>query len=144
MFSLVHTITDNTWAVAEAARDVICDFAAEGVVYLELRTTPRAVPCRMTREEYCRAVLDTIRAVEKEQQLAMSVDSCSSSCMMVRLLLAIDRRRLEDMEDTVQLFLKLRKAAPSYRSNTFYPGLWIQIQEGKILGKHQKKMQGNW
>ncbi len=31
--------------------------------------------------------------------------------IMVRLLLAIDRRRLEDMEDTVQLLLKLREAA---------------------------------
>jgi hypothetical protein len=30
---------------------------------------------------------------------------------MVRLLLAIDRRRLEDIEDTVQLLLKFREAA---------------------------------
>jgi adenosine deaminase len=44
MFSLVHAITDNPWAVGEATRDVIRDFAADGVVYLELRTTPRQVP----------------------------------------------------------------------------------------------------
>jgi hypothetical protein len=44
MFSLVHAITDNPWAVSEATRDVIRDFAADGVVYLELRTTPRQVP----------------------------------------------------------------------------------------------------
>jgi hypothetical protein len=34
----------------------------------------------------------------------------SGGPIMVRLLLAIDRRRLEDMEDTVQLLLKLREA----------------------------------
>jgi hypothetical protein len=44
MFSLVHAITDNPWAVGEATRDVIRDFAADGAVYLELRTTPRQVP----------------------------------------------------------------------------------------------------
>ena len=43
MFSLVHRITDNPWAVAEATKDVIKDFADDGVVYLELRTTPRCI-----------------------------------------------------------------------------------------------------
>ena len=41
MFALVHRITDNPWAVGEATRDVIREFAEDGVVYLELRTTPR-------------------------------------------------------------------------------------------------------
>ena len=41
MFSLVHRITDNTWAVGEAMKDVIEEFAEDGVKYLEIRTTPR-------------------------------------------------------------------------------------------------------
>jgi hypothetical protein len=40
-----------------------------------------------------------------------SYGGSSEGPIMVRLLLAIDRRRLEDMEDTVQLLLKLREAA---------------------------------
>jgi len=41
MFSLVHSITDNVWAVGEAMKDVIEEFADDGVIYLEIRTTPR-------------------------------------------------------------------------------------------------------
>jgi adenosine deaminase len=114
MFSLVHSITDNTWAVAAATRDVIREFAADGVVYLELRTTPREVPGRMTREAYCRAVLDTIRAVDEEGQQQFDKSDSSSgniNSIMVRLLLAVDRRRLNDFEDTVKLFLQLREAS---------------------------------
>jgi hypothetical protein len=112
----------------------------------------------MSREAYCRAVLDVLTAEQKRYQLqhlakgvnsSISItnssssginsssssgnsssnsssgcvgnNSCGSSntilggssngSIMVRLLLAIDRRRLEDMEDTVQLLLKLREAA---------------------------------
>jgi hypothetical protein len=122
----------------------------------------------MSREAYCRAVLDVLAAEQKrhqQQQLANgvnsstginsnsssginssnsssgcgSINSCgnnssNSSCgsssstgsggssdgpIMVRLLLAIDRRRLEDMEDTVQLLLKLREAAFLLLSENF-------------------------
>jgi adenosine deaminase len=121
MFHLVHSITDNTWAVAEATRDVIRDFAADGVVYLELRTTPREVPGRMSREAYCRAVLDVLTEEEKQlrsqqlssQQLGESSGS-SRERILVRLLLAVDRRKLEDMEDTVQLFFKLRQVTSGF------------------------------
>jgi hypothetical protein len=111
----------------------------------------------MSREAYCRAVLDVLTAEQKRYQLqhlakgvnsSISITNSSSSginsssssgnsssnsssgCVgnnscgssntilggssdgpiMVRLLLAIDRRRLDDMEDTVQLLLKLREA----------------------------------
>jgi hypothetical protein len=74
----------------------------------------------MSREAYCRAVLDVLAAEQKrhqQQHLAKGVNSntgihsSSDGPIMVRLLLAIDRRRLEDMEDTVQLLLKLREVA---------------------------------
>jgi len=46
MFSLIHTITDHMDAVAMAAHDVIREFHEDGVKYLELRSTPRAVQGR--------------------------------------------------------------------------------------------------
>eukprot|EP01079_Euglenida_sp_SAG-EU17-18_P000252 gene252-2384_t len=43
LFNLVHKVTDDLSAIRRVAREVVADYAAEGTVYLELRTTPRAV-----------------------------------------------------------------------------------------------------
>lgn len=61
VFSVIHRLTRNPGAIELATRDVIEEFASDGVRYLELRTTPRAVPGSMTCEEYLEAV---IRGVE--------------------------------------------------------------------------------
>ena len=104
MFAIIQGITDNPQAVSLATRATIAEFASDGVRYLELRSTPRQVVGRMTREEYCRAILD---------ELTRPLDGIT-----VKLILAIDRRRLEDMEDTVNLFHRL---SPSY------PGLLVGL-----------------
>jgi len=44
VFKIIHTIVFDEEAVSMVAHDVVCEFAADGVVYLELRTTPRANP----------------------------------------------------------------------------------------------------
>lgn len=47
---------------------VLRDFAADGVVYLELRTTPRAMPAAgLTEDGYVQTVLDAIAEFESEQ-----------------------------------------------------------------------------
>ena len=43
MFKLIHQIVDDTEAVAMVTKDVIREFAEDGVRYLELRSTPRDV-----------------------------------------------------------------------------------------------------
>ena len=44
------------------------DFAADGVVYLELRTTPRAMPAAsLTEVGYIQTILDTIAEYEQSQ-----------------------------------------------------------------------------
>lgn len=48
-------------AVKKVTKDVISEFADDNVVYLELRTTPRAVPGVMTKTQYIQAVIDTIQ-----------------------------------------------------------------------------------
>ena len=100
MFGIIQGITDSPEAVGLATRATVQEFAEDGVRYLELRSTPRAVEGRMTREQYCRAILDQLLVTRED--------------IRVKLLLAIDRRRLEDMEDTVALFKKL---------SPLYPGL---------------------
>ena len=104
MFGIIQGITDNPKAVSLATRATIAEFASDGVRYLELRSTPRQVVGRMTREEYCRAILDELTRPPEG--------------ITVKLILAIDRRRLKDMEDTVNLF---------HRLNTCYPGLLVGL-----------------
>ena len=80
------------------------EFALDGVRYLELRSTPRKVEGRMTREEYCRAILEELTTPPEG--------------LTAKLILSIDRRRLEDMEDTVDLFKRLSSS---------YPGLLVGL-----------------
>ena len=45
----------------KATCDVIDEFAADGVVYLELRSTPRAIPnCGVTQQTYMETILRAI------------------------------------------------------------------------------------
>ena len=70
---------------------VINEFADDGVRYLELRSTPREVPDRMTKSDYCRTVLDEmIRVVTVRGEIT------------VKLLLAVDRKNLPAFDETIE------------------------------------------
>lgn len=74
-----------------AAADVVREFSDDGVVYLELRSTPK-VTAEMSKEEYVEALIDGIRQGSKE---------CG---IIVRLLLSIDRRQtVADAMRTVEI-----------------------------------------
>ncbi|TQS32630.1 hypothetical protein Golomagni_07049, partial [Golovinomyces magnicellulatus] len=69
---------------------VLQDFEDDGVVYLELRTTPRATPL-ITVQEYVAAIVEAIAAF-------------SSSKMHTKLILCIDRRHdLQTAENILSL-----------------------------------------
>ena len=73
---------------------MIHEFAADNVKYLELRSTPRAVPNGMTKTAYVDAILRAIGECHSEQDLDITV----------RLLLSIDRRcPVSDAVDTVNM-----------------------------------------
>ncbi|XP_072021993.1 N6-Methyl-AMP deaminase-like isoform X2 [Amphiura filiformis] len=94
MFKLIHQIVDDTEAVAMVTKDVVREFAEDGVCYLELRSTPRDVPqTGMTKRSYIETVLKAIQQCQDE-----GID------IIVRFILAIDRRNsLEAAEETIQL-----------------------------------------
>lgn len=74
--------------------DVVKEFAADNVRYLELRTTPRDVPAtRMTKSSHIASVVAAINAaVAAEKNI------------VVRLLLAIDRQMCPaDVDETLKL-----------------------------------------
>ncbi|KAL3867511.1 hypothetical protein ACJMK2_044708 [Sinanodonta woodiana] len=94
IFKLIHQISDNTEAIYTIAYDVIHEFSADNVKYLELRSTPRDAPSMgMTKISYIEAILKAIEDCHKEK-----LD------IVVKLLLAIDRRNdLSIAKETVDL-----------------------------------------
>uniref|UniRef100_A0A8C5M7K3 N6-Methyl-AMP deaminase n=1 Tax=Leptobrachium leishanense TaxID=445787 RepID=A0A8C5M7K3_9ANUR len=93
MFRIIHQITDTAEDILLVTKDVIREFAADGVKYLELRSTPRASPTGMTKRMYVETVLEGIRQCKEEE---LDID--------VRFLLAIDRRAGSEIaKETVKL-----------------------------------------
>ena len=100
IFAAIHKTVTNHKAVERVCREVLEDFAADNVQYLELRTTPRALD-DADAEGYIRVV---IRELEEFQFKP-------GNTMRVRLLLSIDRTgSLEKALETVQLAAKFRQA----------------------------------
>lgn len=90
IYNLITTRAD----VRLATLSVLQDFAADGVVYLELRTTPRDIPSSdITKQDYISIVLETIDRFNKDQ-----------ASLYCNLILSIDRRNtLPEANNVVEL-----------------------------------------
>eukprot|EP00850_Spirogloea_muscicola_P002263 SM000008S22352 [mRNA] locus=s8:1203573:1214035:+ [translate_table: standard] len=118
LFDLIHKLTTNHEIITRIAQEVVEDFAADNVIYLEIRTTPKSSPERqITKKSYIEAVLAGLRGGIS----SMSSRDCSSSTavghedslgipretkmdIQVQLLLSIDRRESADAAmETVRL-----------------------------------------
>lgn len=95
MFTLIQQLCDNEHTIYMVTSEVIREFAADNVKYIELRSTPRAVPSSgMTKTSYIDAIL---RAIE-------DCHSAPDLDITVRLLLSVDRRcTVSDATDTVNM-----------------------------------------
>ena len=116
MFDIIHKAVSTMPAVIRVATEVIGDFAADNVVYCELRTTPRD-DCvdehnrRVSRTDYVRAIVEVI----ERSQLQTAGHPPPT---VVRLLLSIDRSMsLEVAQEIVLLAHKFQDEAvcPSKR-----------------------------
>ncbi|CAL8470104.1 g9646 [Coccomyxa elongata] len=100
LFDIIHRITTDHDTITRITCEVIEDFAADNVHYLELRTTPKTRSEHgMTKRSYTEAVL---KGMQEAQQGSRGQN------ITVRLLLSIDRR--EDTAaalETVQLAAEL-------------------------------------
>ncbi|KAL9086493.1 MAG: hypothetical protein Q9165_007109 [Trypethelium subeluteriae] len=96
--SYIYRLCSDVVSVQYATEAVLRDFEADNVIYLELRTTPRAIPTALppiTKADYVDAILATIKA-----------HNDSSGPLRTTLILSIDRRStLEDALDTVDIAL---------------------------------------
>ncbi|KAI5129379.1 adenosine deaminase-like protein isoform X1 [Manis pentadactyla] len=82
MFQIIHQVTTSPEDILMVTKDVIKEFADDGVKYLELRSTPRRENATgMTTKTYVESVLEGIKQSKQEN---LDID--------VRYLIAIDRR----------------------------------------------------
>ncbi|KAM7414810.1 hypothetical protein PAMA_019567 [Pampus argenteus] len=94
VFKVIHQLVDTEEDIMMVATDVIKEFAADGVKYLELRSTPREENnTGLTKKRYVETVIEAIRQCKNE---GVDID--------VRFLVAIDRRNgTEVAMETVKL-----------------------------------------
>ena len=92
----IYELCSTSAGILYSTNAVLQDFKDDGVVYLELRTTPRSSAC-ISKDEYVRITLDCIR------------DFAERDAMPTYLILSIDRRNtaVQAME-TVDLAIKYR------------------------------------
>ena len=83
---LTYQICNDLKSLVYATNSVLQDFLDDGVVYLELRTIPRASP-GITRDEYINTVLTTIEHFRTK-----------TTQMSVSLILAVDRGSMNAAE----------------------------------------------
>ncbi|TMS05389.1 Adenosine deaminase-like protein [Larimichthys crocea] len=94
VFKVIHQLVDTEEDILMVATDVIKEFAADGVKYLELRSTPREEKSTgLTKKRYIETVIKAIQQCKNE---GVDID--------VRFLVAIDRRNgTEVAVETVKL-----------------------------------------
>lgn len=98
IFDAIHKTVTTLASVRRVTAEVLEDFASDGVRYLELRTTPRAL-ADADAEGCVRAVLGELRAFEQR-----------NARMVVRVLLSINRTgSLAEAEATVAMAARLRQ-----------------------------------
>ena len=92
IYDLITTLAD----IRLATLSVLSNFEKDGVVYLELRTTPRAIKAaNITRADYVSTVLDVVAKFNQ--------DSTRMHCC---LILSVDRRHtLQQAEEVIDIAL---------------------------------------
>jgi hypothetical protein len=82
---------------------VLQDFQDDGVVYIELRTTPRAMPAAgLSKDDYVKTILDILNAHNEN----------ASNAMRAFLILSVDRRNtLAEAHEVVDLAIKYKSSS---------------------------------
>ncbi|KAL6720012.1 hypothetical protein ACLMJK_001933 [Lecanora helva] len=94
--SYIYALISTREAIISSTNSVLYDFWADGVIYLELRTTPRSSDS-VSKQEHVAAILDCIESFEHK------------ASMSTYLILSIDRRNtLKQAQKVVELALKFR------------------------------------
>jgi len=106
LFGAIHALCTDHARIARVAAEAVVDFARDGVVYLELRTTPKDLEARgVSKESYCEAVL---RGMALGSHVARKA-APAYAAFVARLILSVDRREsVAEAKRTVRLAAYLR------------------------------------
>lgn len=138
VFGIAHSLTNTPDAVRLATRDVVREFAEDGVVYLELRTTPRDLGRAMSREEYVKAVATEATLAGAEHgivvKVLLSADRAQGvlAAEMTRALALAASRRF----DSVVLGVDLSGDPNRGSAQTFVPTLAAARRDGLRVVAH--------
>jgi adenosine deaminase len=93
--SYIYKLCSDLESIRFSTLSVLADFEADNVVYLELRTTPRAIPDQnITKQKYVETILSCINEYEQNLQHRLRT----------RLILSVDRRNtLEQAHEVIKL-----------------------------------------
>ncbi|ESO08564.1 hypothetical protein HELRODRAFT_110129 [Helobdella robusta] len=99
-FSIIHQLCSDDESVYIITKDVIQEFAADNVKYLELRTGPKCnSTSNMTKSSYLKSVLQAIR----------DATTVKTSEIIVKLIISIDRAKpLQEAWENLQLAKQFR------------------------------------
>ncbi|XP_076176171.1 adenosine deaminase-like protein isoform X2 [Ptiloglossa arizonensis] len=104
VFNMAHSLTVTPEAVFSSTYDVIREYATDNVIYLELRSTPRAVDGQMSKQEYLEAIIKAFWICERE-----------FPDILVKLLISINRKQgYKAAEENINLAINFFKKYPRY------------------------------
>ncbi|PVH99428.1 Metallo-dependent hydrolase [Periconia macrospinosa] len=100
--SYTYKLCNDRYSIEYSTQAVLQDFQNDGVVYLELRTTPRAVPeDGMTKRDYVQTILTILQNHNNNPE----------NTMRVYLILSVDRRNsASEADQVVDLALECQSA----------------------------------
>ncbi|XP_077299017.1 adenosine deaminase-like protein [Arctopsyche grandis] len=100
VFKIAQALTDTPDAVKLATSLTLQEFNDDGVLYMELRSTPRRNP-KMTKVQYIQSMVDAI------------IDTSNLIEMKTCVLTSIDRRNtVEEAEETIIATIEMAKKYP--------------------------------
>ncbi|KAF2126339.1 Metallo-dependent hydrolase [Dothidotthia symphoricarpi CBS 119687] len=96
--SYIYRLCNDLPSIEYSTKAVLQDFQADGVVYVELRTTPRAMPTKgITKDDYVKTILDILNVHNDHK----------GNAMRAFLILSVDRRNTPaEAEEVVDLAIK--------------------------------------
>ncbi|KAL6709184.1 hypothetical protein ACN47E_002000 [Coniothyrium glycines] len=100
--SYIYKLCNDLPSIEYSTKAVLQDFQSDGVVYLELRTTPRAMPqTGVTKDSYVSTILNILNAH----------DNVAENTLKAFLILSIDRRNTAaEADEVIDLAIKHQSA----------------------------------
>ncbi|XP_043602341.1 adenosine deaminase-like protein isoform X1 [Bombus pyrosoma] len=104
VFDIAHSLAVTPEAVFHSTYDTVKEFKDDNVIYLELRSTPRVIQGKMTKEECVEAIIK-----------AFEVCKIDFPSILLKLLISINRKQgYKAAQENIELAIDFIKKYPQY------------------------------